>query len=388
MTADLQQLFDRAGRDGPPSTLDPDAVVRRAVRRTRRRRIAVAVTTAAAVTVAVGVGVATHRPVAVPPPPATLPPATLGHLAYGLDGSIYIADWDGRNPVRIAHGVSECEQYWGEGPMWSPDGRYLVFREGPPGDTSCPATVVIADATGHRVASFPGSGWKVAWAPDSRRVVTWLDDATTIGVYGVDGTRQEKLTLPAGLMAAGDFDPSWSADGRSLLVPHGVLIPLDGTTPHQLPPDDPRTQRRVRYSPDRRSTAYVDYYGALTVARLDGSHPRTLTTLEADDFAWSRAGDRIAFATPAGTATTDRGPVDRLCVVDVATGRLSLLAGTGDQDSLSLLAFSPEGDRILFSATDAKNVSTLWTVRTDGSGARDLGLLTYWGDWQAVTTPR
>ena len=38
------------------------------------------------------------------PPP--LPTGRLGHLAYGLDGDIYVADWDGTNPVRIADGAA------------------------------------------------------------------------------------------------------------------------------------------------------------------------------------------------------------------------------------------------------------------------------------------
>ena len=68
--------------------------------------------------------------------PSPLPTGRLGHLAYGLDGDIYVADWDGRNPVRIADGAPDgiggcdCGGYWGEGPMWSPDGRYLAYRSG------------------------------------------------------------------------------------------------------------------------------------------------------------------------------------------------------------------------------------------------------------------
>ena len=54
-------------------------------------------------------------------------------------------------------------------------------------------------------------------------------------------------------MAAGDFDPVWSRDGASLLVPHGVEVPLDGRTPRQLPPDDPRTGE---ISPDGDRVAY------------------------------------------------------------------------------------------------------------------------------------
>ena len=57
---------------------------------------------------------------------------SLGRLAYGIDGDIYVADADGRNPVRVADGAPSkegfCGGYWGEGPIWSPDGRYLAYR--------------------------------------------------------------------------------------------------------------------------------------------------------------------------------------------------------------------------------------------------------------------
>ena len=36
-----------------------------------------------------------------PPPPRPFP---LGQLAYALNGDMYLADWDGRNPVKIADG--------------------------------------------------------------------------------------------------------------------------------------------------------------------------------------------------------------------------------------------------------------------------------------------
>ena len=161
----------------------------------------------------------------VPQPPT----GRLGHLAYGLDGDIYLADWDGRNAVRIADGIPPdngpgCGNFWGEGPMWSPDGRYLAYRY------SCDDTVRIADAKGRSVATFPGTGWRVSWSPDSTRVATWVELGQTIGIYGVDGVRQALLTVPAGCPLPGDFDPVWSADGMSLVLA-SCGLPLDGRTP-------------------------------------------------------------------------------------------------------------------------------------------------------------
>ena len=40
------------------------------------------------------------------PTPSPVSSTTMGKLAYGRNGDIYVADWDGSNPVRIANGDS------------------------------------------------------------------------------------------------------------------------------------------------------------------------------------------------------------------------------------------------------------------------------------------
>ena len=116
--------------------LDADAVLRRA-RRSRNRRTTGAVAATVAVTLALVVGLASQRRLSADPGPADPLPTvqalgSLGRLAYGIDGDIYVADADGRNRVRIADGApskeGDCGGYWGEGPIWSPDGRYLAYR--------------------------------------------------------------------------------------------------------------------------------------------------------------------------------------------------------------------------------------------------------------------
>ena len=67
--------------------------------------------------------------------PSPLPTGRLGHLAYLLNGDIYLADWDGGNPVKIADGTPDpgaggpnaCNGNRGDGPMWSPDGRTVYY---------------------------------------------------------------------------------------------------------------------------------------------------------------------------------------------------------------------------------------------------------------------
>jgi Tol biopolymer transport system component len=317
--------------------------------------------------------------------PSTAPGTTPGKLAYGLNGDIYVANWDGSDPVRIANGTPfgpANDSYWGEGHLWSPDGRYLAYRRDTGGGGSHRETVFISDPRGHLVASFPGQGWLISWSPDSTRVASWVRLGRTIGIYGLDGVRQRLLTLPQGLMAPGDFDPVWSPDGASLLVPRGVQIPLDGSAPRHLPAADPRSHWIVRYSPVGARVAYSDYVSPteLVVAVADGSQARVLVPGVVENAVWSPTGDRIAFDAPTGKGMTAMGPTNQIRVVDVASGKATPLTAGSKADRV--IGFSPDGNLVLFSRTNAKNRSSLWTVRTDGSAPQRLVTGTDWGEWQ------
>jgi Tol biopolymer transport system component len=407
MMSDPRSLLERESR----RFIQPDGAFERLVRRRDRKRrnqrigagalaIILALVSFVALTRAFRTA---ERPADEPTPRPT--PARLGSLAYAVDGDIFVADWDGANPVRIANGrpPSDCggsDEYWWEGPIWSPDGRYLAYRH-----TDCDGArgawsdVVISDPEGNVVASFPSEGWGISWSPDSTRVAVWVHwERGEIGVFGPDGERQT-LTVSPGMMAPpgprAPSGPRWSPDGASLLVKGGVVVPLDGSTPRRLPSDDPRSLASLHatYSPDGSRVAYI-INGSLGVAAADGSDLRQLVERWVRSPVWSPTGDRIAFTWGARAAAW-RGNATELRVLDVATGRMTVLVEAGGSVMLSGAAsapfeFSPEGDRILFSGTEVEDGTfaySLWSVNVDGSNLRRLVAETDSGDWLSPSPP-
>jgi Tol biopolymer transport system component len=321
-------------------------------------------------------GIPADRP--VEPLPA---PAASGTLAYDLDGDIYIADPDGSNAVKIADGrpLEDCggiPEYWAEGRMWSPDGRYLAYRYADCPNSEWRKGVVISDPEGNIVASFPADGWDISWSPDSSRVAVWDSLFETIGVYGLDGARQMQLTMPSGWEPQGDHDPVWMPDGTSLMVDN-VEVPLDSGAPRQLPL--PARAAWTTYSPDGSHVAYV-VNRSLMVARSDGSEPREVFGDWGGGFAWSATGDRIAFTTHVRSPAFSSA---ELRVLDVATGSVTLLTEGERGSVLWVIGFSPQGDRILFSRTEdrGRGERSLWSIGVDSSDARLVVAGTIEGQW-------
>jgi Tol biopolymer transport system component len=374
----------------------------------------VVLTIASSVAIAVlvvGMGIAGVRALQTAPTPAGEPtPARLGDLAYALDGDIFVAEWDGSNSVKIADGRPPDEwedgvlveehcgsgEYSADGPIWSPDGRYLAYWHSDCNAQAFQSDVVISDAEGNVVTSFPSEGPGIAWSPDSTRVAVWDhwgEERSTIGVYGLKGERQTLLTF--GGFGPGDLRLAWLPDGRSLLV-RTTEIPLDGSTPRPLPwaePTDPWSAGWALSPDGSRIALAVDR--SFVIAEANGSNPQEVSgdwpemkVAPRWDPVWSPAGDRIAF-TP-----TSRGST-QLRVLDVATGTATLLTEVDASNRLLLgvllrvIDFSPQGDRILFESFHLDGVGeSLWSVNADGSDLRRLVTGTASGDWLSPSQTR
>jgi Tol biopolymer transport system component len=326
-------------------------------------------------------------------------PVVPGHLAYILHGAVYLADWDGRNPVRIGGSTSSgdgCEDAFLEFDLWSPNGRYLAYRSSH--GSGCTPTVHIHDALGKEVASWAaGVGWNVAWAPDSRRVVAWDTDAHRIAIRGVDGVLQQQVTLPGDFCICGDHDPLWAHDGTAILIrmnrggqfPTELWrVPISGGSPSRLGEGlDTSPVRGVAYSPDGATAAFWSD-DHLVVART-AAMTVVLTAVDAAGISrpvWSPTGDRIALRTVRDQVFDQDGNVasetEDLQVLDLTDGQLATVATARGVSAIWPLAFSPDGDRILLEQDDPAGTTSLWSINTDGSDARELVPAADWGDWQ------
>jgi Tol biopolymer transport system component len=362
----IGDVLDRESRTVDLERGDFERLLARRERKQRNRRIRAGVV---GVIVALIVGVFLARSLisdGVPADrPVPTPPAASGALAYTLDGDVYVADPDGSNAVKIADGRSAADchggEYSAEGGLWSPDGRYLAYQHQDCANNDS-QDVVISDPQGTVVAEFPAQGWHIDWSPDSTRVAVWDSFGETIGVYGLDGSRQTQLTIPTGFEMQGDWDPFWP-NGDSLQV-GDLVLPLDGGQPRP-----PRNGRDL--SPDR--SRVVDNDGrTLTVARADGSKPQVVSGewARVEYVTWSPTGEQIAFATSSpGSPWSWRA----LRIIDAATGSVTLLVEAERGTPLSIIGFSPQGDRLLYAMGDGEGAATgLWSVGVDGSDARLL----------------
>lgn len=345
-------------------------------------------------------------------PADQLPAAPLsGPLAYDLRGHTHVAGLDGSNPVRLADAVAIDDGCRGDvftdSPSWSPDGRYLAFNR--TCDDPRVIEIVIADLRGNVIERFrvaqAYSQEAIAWSPDSTRVAVWdefhwRESTYTIGVHGIDGSRETFAMPPGYAPSPQNSGPIWASDGASLIVSE-LEVPLDGGTPREVPFLRGFMDRSgggwtggLAYSSDGSQVAYGTPQG-LMVAQADGSDARVVSDDGAHTAAWSPNGDLIAvasngddagnFANPEnydGKWLTEQSP-NRLRVVDVATGTTTLLS---EGAWFEVIGFSPDGDRVLYGETrDVEgqpdtSLSSIWSIGVDGSDPRQIVVGTYTGD--------
>jgi dipeptidyl aminopeptidase/acylaminoacyl peptidase len=154
----------------------------------------------------------------------------------------------------------------------SPDGAHIAYFKGM-GDWGNILWVMNADGSGVRVLIDEEFGHvaDLAWSPDGSRLAFDARYGGGVWIVGVDGSGLTEV--PKGSA------PRWSPTGSRLAFQSagGIwVINADGSGRREVA----AVGRDPVWSPDGSRIAYQAHAGLLYVADLDGTHVRTLGTLE------------------------------------------------------------------------------------------------------------
>jgi TolB protein len=224
------------------------------------------------------------------------------------------------------------------------------------------------------------------WSPNGSRVlfarVNLSNFVGRIWIMNANGSGQRQLA--SGVPGRSDFEPRYTPDGRHIVFTHCLpffehcaiwIMRSDGTHRHLLVPFLAAPNETSNFfpdvSPDGRRIAFTrfGFHGIIAqvwVARIDGTHARPLTAprLEASGPNWSPGGRRIGF-----TSNTNRPQSSVYVMRSDGTG-VTRLAITKWPTNNFGSSYSPGGGQIAFSS-DRRHPDLccveLFVMRANGS---------------------
>jgi TolB protein len=184
------------------------------------------------------------------------------------DDEIFVMNADGSGQMNLSNSPSSEE--WGPG--WSPDGKQIAFNSTREGGRP-QLFVMNSDGSGvkrltEQEAEYP------AWSPDGNKIA-FMSSLPDYEIYSVnaDGSGLTRLTNTPGE----DGWPAWSPDGKKIVF--------------ESERDDCRRSNR----PDCKRSGDIGPFFDLWMMNADGSEPIRLTHIFGQFSAWSPDGHHIVF---------------------------------------------------------------------------------------------
>ena len=195
-----------------------------------------------------------------------------------------------------------------------------------------------------------GPVWAKAPTTEKIAFTSDRDGNAEIYIMNPDGTGQTNLTRHE----ASDFQPAWSPTGSQILfastregMSNLYLMDADGANVKKVF-NDFKSRFAPAWSPDGRQISYVrtDAERELYIASLDAKiEKRIMTVGRFDGYSnWSTDGTRIVFDAPLRQGNT----ASRIHVFNLITRQQEVLLGKVVLTSMSSPAWSPSGDKIVF----------------------------------------
>lgn len=253
-------------------------------------------------------------------------------------------------------------------PAWSPDGKEIAYFSGAMNG------IMLMDADGGnaRAVTFKTAGWAPVWSPDGKHIMFTSGQGGELYVSTPDGSEVRRLS---GRLVDPQLDPpyypsyAWSPDGASLAYvradgeQYGLWVAdFEGGEPRELVGGSSRMQF-LGWLTDGRIYILVEEAGVqvLYAVAVDGSEPKRAAELPFDAFeaAMSPDGTYIVF----NARETEEG-TERFWIMAVGDSRkMILLPGVAE-----LPVWSPDGNRIAFSYSEADGDPDIYIIRSDGGG--------------------
>jgi Tol biopolymer transport system component len=362
---------------------DPEALIREARHRARRRRLR---NLAGALTVALGAlwlytivaGDGAHDSVSTfaPSASAAAPKSALPEeLSFTAGGGIWVIHRDGRRQQIVEQRIERTAGgalravFGVHGVEWSPDGsNLLAYRSG------AAPSLVLVDVNG-TVGPVVAKGASMGrWSPDGTRIAFGRGVRATEDAIFVASSDGRRVTRVGGLAQIGAGSFSWSPDGREIVYAGSqgtglVVADARGRSPARsirIASGGAAAGKGVaeaQWSPDGSLIAFRSG-GNVNVVRPDGTGFRTIARGRGAGLAWSPDSTLLAFFRSGGVRGGAEVGVVRRDGSDLhVIGRCTCtLRGPGFALSLD---WSSDGRRIAYVSGKGHVVST---VRPDGSG--------------------
>jgi Tol biopolymer transport system component len=274
--------------------------------------------------------------------------AARSRIAFGLDrggaSSIYTVRPDGSGLRRLTVPPTRQQLGGDSGPVWSPNGRRIVFERDLTywgADRYRLAAVAATGGLARQLTKGPFDAMPT-FSPSGRRIA-FVRGGATVSLYTIDRLGRHAARLLADAL---DISPAWSPDGKTIAFSRlaDASLPIDQATLYLADADGSHVRQLGQvalrgvspaWSPDGRNIAFVSFAdhndpscpadscppsGEIYVANADGTGLRRLTSSEADDEhpTWSPDGSRIAFAS--GFALISQGHPSWLVTIPAGGG--------------------------------------------------------------------
>lgn len=277
---------------------------------------------------------------------AATPALAINEIAYRCDLDICLLD--PANPSAVTNLTDNGEASYDEKPIWSPDGKKVAF---------------VSDYTksGH-------GNWNV-FVMDT----TAADQAVNLATQITDYQPPEKVAIS---------DLAWSPDGSRIAFTRGnnsggdqvIVENADGTSVFPLPIGGPGNNRHPSWSPDSSKIAYATTKNGpeqvYLASSLGGIAP-PLANAVGHEPLWSPDGSKIAF--DGYREGKNFGYID-LHVVNADGSGTPLIVTPSPFTEWTFSAWSPDGGRIAYRATDSEGKTTYRVMSANGTGDHPLAM--------------